>query len=132
MIIRLKTLIPGIEREIDRQYYFCYGEGAIEVSQTGSVVVYIVRGESFGNYLLATYGLQVKGLARVNYNFHRIDIFSAIWVNRFGYPFGNSAFSSNDFSFAGDFTCLNPSSVRKGRGIITGISANSITIEDQG
>ena len=95
-------------------------------------MVYIVRGESFGNYLLATYGLQVEGLINVNYNFHKIDIFSAIWVNQFGYPFDNSAFSSNDFSFAGDFTCLNPSSVLTGRGKITGISSNSITVEEEG
>ena len=31
MIKRLKALIPGIQREIDRQYYYCYGEGAVTI-----------------------------------------------------------------------------------------------------
>lgn len=56
MIQQLKALIPGIEREIDRQYYYCYGEGAVQIEETGGVLVYIVRGERFGAYLNSAYG----------------------------------------------------------------------------
>ena len=44
MIATLKGFIPTVQSEIDRHYYYCYGEGSVEVEQTGSVVVYIVRG----------------------------------------------------------------------------------------
>lgn len=56
MIATLKGFIPSVQAEIDRHYYYCYGEGAVEVTQTGSVVVYIVRGERFGDYLRDQYG----------------------------------------------------------------------------
>lgn len=56
MIATLKRSIPAIQSEIDRHYYYCYGEGAVDVVQTGSVVVYIVKGERFGEYLRAQYG----------------------------------------------------------------------------
>lgn len=128
MITRLKNLIPGIEREIDRQYYYCYGDGAVTIEQTGSVVVYIVRGESFGNYLLSTYGQSLNVAVRGNVNLYRVDIFSGTWVAQYGYPFGASAFTSNDLSLSGDFSCLNPSSAVTGHGTIRSISANSISV----
>lgn len=88
MVERLKALIPGIEREIDRQYYYCYGEGAVTAELTGSIVVYIIRGESFGNYLLTTYGsVKVPAVQRENIRFFRVNIFGNSWVSRFGYPF---------------------------------------------
>ena len=31
MIAALKELLPTIEGEIDRHYYFCYGEGSVEI-----------------------------------------------------------------------------------------------------
>lgn len=43
MIATLKRLIPSVQKEIDRHYYYCYGEGVKE-SQAQGVVVYIVQG----------------------------------------------------------------------------------------
>lgn len=56
MIEVLKKLIPTTEAEIDRHYYNCYGDGAVEVEQTGSVLVYIVRGERVNEYIHQAYG----------------------------------------------------------------------------
>lgn len=44
MTDKLLKLTPSTERIIDMHYYECYGEGSIEKVETGSVVVYIVRG----------------------------------------------------------------------------------------
>ena len=44
MVEALKSLVGGVEREIDRQYYYCYGEGAVQIVATGLVTVYVVRG----------------------------------------------------------------------------------------
>ena len=57
-----------------------------------------------------------------------MNIFSSAWISQYGYPFSNSAFRTNDFSFAGDFTCLSPSRLISGRGSILGIAGNSIEI----
>ena len=121
MIERLKQLIPGIEREIDRQYYYCYGDGAVTVEEIGSVVVYIVRGESFANYLLSVYGNSVSAgtITRASYNFMKVDIFSPVWSSTFGYPMGSGAMDGSDFHFNGDFSCLNPSAAVSGQGVIS-------------
>ena len=47
MVEKLKRNIPSVESEIDRQYYYCYGNGSVEIAQTGSVVVFIIKGENF-------------------------------------------------------------------------------------
>lgn len=59
MIATLKRLEPSTQKEIDRHYYYCFGDGKVEVQQTGSTVVYIVRGESVNAYLNGRYGPQV-------------------------------------------------------------------------
>jgi predicted nucleic acid-binding Zn-ribbon protein len=130
MVERLSNLVPGIEREIDRQYYYCYGEGSVQVEQTGGVVVYIVRGESFGNYLLSVYGESVKAgnVRSGDQRLYRVNIFSAAYTSKFGYPFASSAFQSSDLSFNGDFSCLNHSALRAGQGEIRSISGNRITV----
>ena len=43
MIKRLTRLISTTEREIDRHYYYCYGEGSVSIERTGNVLVYIIR-----------------------------------------------------------------------------------------
>ena len=59
MIKKLKDLVPTTEKEIDRHYYYCYGEGSVQVEKTGDVVVYIIKGERFGDYLHNAYGKSV-------------------------------------------------------------------------
>ena len=88
MIKKLKELVPTTENEIDRHYYNCYGDGSVQVEKTGSLTVYIVRGESLGPYLHKAYGKSVKVPAlKRDIPFHKVDIFGPAWTNKFGYPF---------------------------------------------
>lgn len=56
MVATLNRLIPSVQSEIDRHYYYCFGDGSVQIEETGNVVVYIVRGERFGDYLRKQYG----------------------------------------------------------------------------
>lgn len=54
----IQTLINALPRFIDQNneiYYNCFGDGSIQAVETGSVVVYIVRGESLPAYLQDSY-----------------------------------------------------------------------------
>lgn len=88
MIETLKRLVPTTQKEIDRHYYYCFGDGQIEIEQTGSVIVYIVKGEQVNNYLHKKYGQDTpkhKGDLRLRH----LSIFDGPWVNKFGYPHVN-------------------------------------------
>ena len=125
MIGVLKELIPTTQKEIDRHYYYCYGEGSVQTEQTGGVVVYIVRGERFGQYIHSAYGKSVKVPAvRGDVHFRVVDVFGAPWTNKYGYPFPNSR--NGEISFQSDFGCLNPSAARSGYGTISAIESEYI------
>lgn len=136
MIDSLRKLVPSVQNEIDRHYYYCFGDGKVEVQNNGGVVVYIVRGEAFGNYLRNLYGRNVV-VPAVNGNvlLNGVDIFGSDWAGTFGYPFGSGAFEGNEsLSLAGSFNCLNPGSLVAGSGSIVDIGANWIDadIGDEG
>ena len=132
MVDTLTRILPTVSMEIDRQYYFCYGEGAVQTTQAGGVLVYVVRGESFATYLQSAYGQSVNvvpgGVRAADYMFYPSNIFSAVWTSAFGYPFVLSDFNTSDNSFANDFNCLNPSQLQSSQGTITGISAHSMNV----
>lgn len=129
MIDSLRKLVPSVQAEIDRHYYYCFGDGKVEVKNTGGVVVYVVRGEAFGNYLRNLYGRNVV-VPAVNGNvlFNGVDIFGTDWAGSFGYPFGSGAFegAQDSLSLAGSFNCLNPGSLVQGAGTIVNIGSNWI------
>lgn len=127
MVASLRRLIPSVESEIDRHYYYCFGEGKVQVQNTGGVVVYIVRGDAFGNYLRNLYGatINVPAVSR-DISFNRVNIFDANWVGAFGYPFSSGSFSSSDLSLTGSFSCMNPTALVTGSGSITSIGPNWI------
>jgi len=131
MINSLRKMLPAVQSEIDRHYYYCFGNGKVQVQQTGSVVVYVVRGDAFANYLRALYGSNVV-LPAVNGDvlFNRVDIFGTTWVGAFGYPFGQSALGGNDLSLGGSFNCLNPNALVTGSGTITAIGADWVECGD--
>ena len=98
MIKKLQELVPTTEAEIDRHYYNCYGDGSVQVEKTGSVTVYIVRGESLGAYLHSAYGSSVKLPAlKRDIAFHKVDVFSPTWTNKYGYPFVNTSLKGRGF-----------------------------------
>ena len=128
MIDKLKRLIPTTEKEIDRHYYFCYGEGNVQIEQTGSVVVYIVKGERVPDYLNSRYGINVVrrnpgGDLRLN----RVNIFDSQWTGKYGYPAVVNN-RGND-SFSGSFSCFGGNSVT-GHAVISNIGADYIEAKD--
>ncbi len=132
MISTLKGLVPSVEGAIDRHYYSCYGNGAIRAQQSGDVVVYVVSGDKFGDYLRNLYGTSVRVPSiRSDVSFNKVDIFGREWSGKFGYPFVESAFENSDFAFSGSFNCLNPGSLVTGFGTISNIGANFIEAKDQ-
>ena len=131
MIKKLKELVPTTENEIDRHYYNCYGDGSVQVEKTGSVTVYIVRGESLGPYLHKAYGKSVKVPAlKRDIPFHKVDIFGPAWTNKFGYPFVDTSLKGRGFEFGGDFTCLKPSESYKSYGIIDRVESGAIHVKE--
>ena len=58
----LKELLPAVEYELNRQYFYCYGDGAVTIEKTGDTVVYIIRGEAFQALLEKTYGIGFEDL----------------------------------------------------------------------
>lgn len=127
MVDNLKRIIPTVESEVDRHYYYCFGDGKVQVTTTGGVVVYVVRGDAFANYLRNIYGRNVV-LPAVNGDvlFNRVDIFGAPWVGAFGYPFGQASLGGGDLAIGGSFGCTSPTSIVSGYGTITAVGANYI------
>lgn len=85
----MNKVIPNINGDINREYYYCYGAGKVETQTVGSTVVYVVRGEAFGQYLQTAYGQSVgaPNVATGNdYQLRVVDPFSPIWTAKFGYP----------------------------------------------
>ena len=132
MVATLTRILPSVQMEIDRQYYYCYGEGAVQTTNTGGVLVYVVRGESFAKYLQSAYGQDVRvvqgGVRAADYQFYSTDIFSPLWTSTFGYPFVAQDFNTADNSFASDFGCLNPSALQSGQGVIKSVQGNHVQV----
>ncbi len=107
MIGKLKALVPTTESEIDRHYYYCYGEGSVQVEKTGGVVVYIIKGERFGDYLHSAYGKSVEVPSnRGDVRLQRVDTYGNSYTNAYGYPEVN------------DFSCIGSARTYKGSGKI--------------
>ena len=127
MIEVLKELVPTTEAEIDRHYYYCYGEGSVQVEKTGGVVVYIIKGERFGDYIHNAYGKSVKVPAvRGDVHFRRVDVFGNAYTAKYGHPYPHQEYSGSDLSIKDSFGCLAPSQCKKGYGTISAIEAEYI------
>ena len=128
MISTLQRIVPSVQSEIDRHYYYCYGEG-VQQEQNQSVVVYIVQGERFGDYLQSQYGTNVRAPnLRGNVRLNRVNILGKTWVEKHGYPFSDSSLGGDSFDIAGSFNCLTPSRSVKGAGTIHDVGANYIGV----
>ena len=142
-IAKLKNALPGIEQEINRQYFYCYGDGAVTVEETGSTVVYIVKGENFPGLLSKTYGLDFsdvhghgdKGLRKGEHKDYRltcVDIFSPPYVEEIGYPFPEEKkkpyVEEKVTKFDNDFNCLDTNG-SSGRGVILSCDGNKYEIQ---
>ena len=131
MIETLQKLIPTTESEIDRHYYYCYGEGSVEVEQTGSTVVYIVKGERFGDYIQKAYRCDAPDgyRDRNEVRLYKFNIYAKDWTAKFGYPQVNTSYSQKGFD--GAFSCLNPSACEKSEGVIEDIGSDYIEVHNK-
>lgn len=139
LINNLNKSLPQIQSEIDREYYYCYGAGKVDTQQTGSVLIYIIKGEAFGQYIQNAYGQSV-GAPQLrtgdDYRLQLVDPFSSIWTAKFGYPSaatgpGSSSWAPGAVGGAGrNFSCLSNTSASTGKGTITGVANDGITIKD--
>lgn len=90
MVEDLRDLQPGVTYEINRNYYFCFGEGQVQIEQTGSVTVYIIQGNAFAGYLENAYNVKNTSITLSgSIRLQPIDIFSNIWKTNYGNPFTN-------------------------------------------
>ena len=121
MVAKLQRMIPSVQNEIDRQYYYCYGDGSVEVSQTGSVTVFIIRGESFNEYINNAYGESVSStnFRRSDLNFQIVDVYSSQWSGLYG------NFHPSEFS------CIAQQSEESGQGQIVRIYKDSISVRSR-
>ena len=144
-VANLKNVLPYVQGEVDRQYFYCYGDGALEIVETGGTVVYIIRGEAFQALLENTYGISFDDLVCCDPDGNK-DNFGAnvpaevelISIDTFGDDNndgdGDSFGVDGDGSGDGDgtavvttFTCLAQEGVA-GRGVIVHVDGNRITV----
>ena len=132
MVVDLKSLQPGITYEINRNYYFCYGDGKIQIEQTGSVTVYIIQGNAFAGYLQNAYNIKNPSITLSgNIRLQPIDIFSNTWKTSYGNLFTDQTLQQNTgLGYLGNFWCLNPSSLTGGFGEILDINSRYFTVID--
>lgn len=106
-------------------------------TQAQGVVVYIVQGERFQDYLQSNYGSDIVKLGpnlSVNQNevrFNTVNIFGSSWSQNFGYPFSQTSLGgdSNQFDIAGSFNCLAPSKSQNSAGKIKAIHSDFIDVD---
>lgn len=145
IIDNLNRSLPTIQSQIDREYYYCYGAGKVETVTTGNTIVYVIKGEAFGQYIDSAYGQGVfaPGLRTSgDYRLQVVDPFSSIWTAKFGYPtavnvrggagsYPGTGSGSGSGSGWADFSCLSGSgSASSGRGTVTSVSNDGIVIND--
>jgi predicted nucleic acid-binding Zn-ribbon protein len=145
LIANLNATLPNVQAAIDREYYYCYGAGKVETVTTGNTIVYVVRGEAFGQYITNAYGQSVRAPSlrtSGDYRLQVVDPFSPVWTAKFGYPSvargrgsGSGSGSGSGAGWtagSGDFSCLGGLSggSSSGSGVITGISNDGFEVKD--
>ena len=132
IVDKLGKSYPTIQAGIDREYYYCYGPGKVQVETTGSTVVYIVNGDAFGQYIDNAYGQVTSPGLRTSTSgsvrLQSVDPFSPIWTSKFGVS-SSSGKGSVGGSGRGNFSCLSGSAAN-GRGVITSLTNEGIQISD--
>jgi predicted nucleic acid-binding Zn-ribbon protein len=139
LIANLNATVPNVQAAIDREYYYCYGAGKVETVTTGNTIVYVVRGEAFGQYIDNAYGQSVRApqlRTSGDYRLQVVDPFSPVWTAKFGYPSvarGRGSGSGAGWTAgSGDFSCLGSlgGGSSSGSGVITGISNDGFEVKD--
>jgi hypothetical protein len=87
------------------------------VKKVGDVLVYVINGEKFGDYIRKSYG-EIVPVGKGDIEFSTVNIFGPAWIRKYGYPFVDSSLRGKNFRFNHDFSCLSESSVERGCGTI--------------
>jgi len=128
IINNLKNFIPQIQNQINSEYYNCYGAGRVETITTGSFFVYVIKRESFVQYIQNAYGQSVSFPSLItsgDYRLQIVDPFSRIWTSKFGYPF------TADTKGAASFSCLNGGNFSQlGWGKISSVTNDGFIVND--
>ena len=148
-IVVLKKIQITVEEEVNRQYFYCYGDGAFTIEKTGTVTVYIIRGEAFEALLENTYGISFddvvcctdkegsspKANVPSEIKMQSVDIFGDDYIDTNGNPVddiiadtGKHGSPSNDVTdYTGPFECIVQEGV-SGRGVIVDVAGNRYTV----
>lgn len=129
MIEVLKRLVPTTQKEIDRHYYYCFGDGQVEIKNAGSTVVYIVKGERVNDYLQKKYGKDAQHHDG-DLKLRSLNIFDEKWTSKYGYPAVKSSLKSDGLAFPGSFSCINHASAVRGYGHIASIGSDYIDVHE--
>jgi len=140
IIANLNRVLPNINNDINREYYYCYGAGKVETLTVGATVVYVVRGEAFGEYLSRAYGQNVGAplvSSGTDYRLQVVDPFSQIWTAKFGYPSFVAGSVGGAGGAVGTASCLGGgllgsagSSGSSGLGVIANITSDGIQVRN--
>lgn len=138
IIDNLNKILPTIQTQIDREYYYCYGAGKVEEVKAGNQTVFVVKGEAWTQYVQNAYGQSVgpvspiaTGNIRLNpdVTLNVVNPFSRTWTAKFGYPFAAGAGAAG--SLDADFSCLGAAgAATSGMGVISGILNDGFTVSD--
>lgn len=132
IVSNLNKVLPSINSDINREYYYCYGAGKVETINTGNTVVYVVRGDAFGQYISNLYGVNMTNQFGSNdsLRLNVVDPFSPIWTSKFGLSYSNGQGGQGSSS---EFSCLGDSSgsVSTGQGRISSIQGNQVVVSGQ-
>ena len=104
--MKLNNLSAGIEKEIDRIYYSCFGVNSVELSRTTST--YTLTYIDFQSYVTKAFGIQQLTIKRQELiQINVVNVLSQEWIQNYGAPFSEKVLAiSNGFRFKDDFSCL--------------------------
>ena len=133
LINNLNGVVPKVNDAINREYYYCYGAGKVDTQTTGSVIVYVVKGEAFGQYIQTAYGQSVAAPQLrsdgPDFRLQLVDPYSQIWTAKYGYPTLANQAGVQAGVFPASFSCLTTAG-GSGLGRIAAVNADGFVVND--
>lgn len=123
LLSNLNNSLPQIQASIDREFYYCYGEGKIQTETVGNTVVYVVRSEALANYISNVYGQSIANpnIRGQDYKFQVVNNTLPVETNKVG--------GSGVGSKTAEFSCLHTSPAVSGNGQIVSVNSNKLTVK---
>lgn len=112
LVTNLNNSLPQVQNAIDREFYYCYGDGKVQNQTVGNTVVYIVRSEAFSNYIASAYGQSIN-IPNVRPNDYKFKV-----TNSKTYSASTSSFS-----------CLSSNTTSSGKGQIISVVGSNLRVK---